>query len=263
VLVKDDGIVISVARSGETSLGVVFLGRTSGKIRLMAKGALGPKHPSRGVLEPGNDVEVVYYHKDGFASFYLKEASLVASPSAGRDSLPHLAAQLAALELLNQVCVPGASLDAGIVDTAAAYLAAPASEDPLLLFLAFEIKLLDALGVAPDTFGCVHCGTKPEDGLYSPRDGVSFCAEHGTRVPEAVTLSNELLRAATRCAEESFDAIARGDVSRAARKELGRLVHWTYTYHVQGYHLPRSLSLFDTTASVARANAASRSRKDS
>jgi hypothetical protein len=27
------------------------------------------------------------------------------------------------------------------------------------------------------------------------------------------------------------------------RKQLGRLVHWTYTYHVQGYHLPRSLNL--------------------
>jgi hypothetical protein len=89
----------------------------------------------------------------------------------------------------------------------------------------------------------VHCGTSPDGGLYSPRDGVSFCAEHGTVVPESVSLSEELLRAAVRCAEDSFDAIAQGGVSRSARKELGRLVHWTYTYHVQGYHLPRSLSL--------------------
>ncbi len=243
MLVKDSGIVLAVARNGETSLGVVFLGRASGKIRLLAKGALSSKHPSRGVLEPGNEVEVVFYHKDGYASFYLKETSLVASPAAGRESLPHLAANLAALELLHQVCVPGASLDHGIVDTATAYLQAPASADPLLMFLAFEIKLLDALGVAPDTFGCVHCGTSPDGGLYSPRDGVSFCAEHGTRVPESVSLSEELLSAATRCASDSFDALAEGAVSRSARKELGRLVHWTYTYHVQGYHLPRSLSL--------------------
>ncbi len=243
MLVKDDGLLLAVARSGETSLGLVFLGRVSGKVRLLAKGALSPKHPTRGVLEPGNVVEVLYYHKDGFASYFLKEASLVACPAAGRESLPHLAANLAALELLNQVCVPGASLDGHIVDTAAAYLAAPASDDPLLLFLAFEIKLLEALGVAPDTFGCVHCGTTPDGGLYSPRDGVSFCAEHGTRVPESVALSEELLHTAARCAEDSFDALARGGVSRTARKELGRLVHWTYTYHVQGYHLPRSLSL--------------------
>lgn len=243
MLQKDSGIVLAVARSGETSLSVIFLGRASGKIRLLAKGVLGPKHPSRGVVEPGNEVEVVFYHKDGYQSFYLKETSLIACPAAGRESLPHLAANLAALELLNQVCVPGASLDDGIVDTTAAFLQSSPSKDPLLVFLAFEIKLLEVLGVAPDTFGCVHCGTAPDGGLYSPRDGVSFCAEHGTFVPESVTLSEELLRTAVRCAEDSFDAIAEGGVSRAARKELGRLVHWTYTYHVQGYHLPRSLSL--------------------
>ena len=243
MLVKDEGIVLSVSRSGDTSLGVVFLGRASGKIRLLAKGALSPKYPGRGVIESGNQVEVVYYHKDGYSTFYLKEVSLVASPAAGRESLPHLAANLAALELLSHVCVANASLDASIVDTTAAYLSAPLCADPLFLFLAFEIKLLDALGVAPDTYGCVHCGTTPEGGLYSPRDGVSFCAEHGTRVPEAVNLSHELVRTALKCAEAPFDEIAESGVSRSARKELGRLVHWTYTYHVQGYHLPRSLSL--------------------
>ena len=103
MLVKDEGIVLSVSRSGDTSLGVVFLGRASGKIRLLAKGALSPKYPGRGVLESGNQVEVVYYHKDGYSTFYLKEVSLVASPAAGRESLPHLAANLAALELLSHV----------------------------------------------------------------------------------------------------------------------------------------------------------------
>jgi len=52
-----------------------------------------------------------------------------------------------------------------------------------------------------------------------------------------------LVSTALKCAEAPFDVIAESGVSRSARKELGRLVHWTYTYHVQGYHLPRSLSL--------------------
>ncbi|MCI0452720.1 MAG: recombination protein O N-terminal domain-containing protein, partial [Candidatus Latescibacteria bacterium] len=68
MLVKDSGIVISVSRSGETSLGLVFLGRACGKVRLLAKGALSPKHPGRGALEPGNQIEIVYYHRDAFAS---------------------------------------------------------------------------------------------------------------------------------------------------------------------------------------------------
>ncbi len=243
MLVRDTGIVLAIERRGESSLSAVFLGRASGKLRLLAKGAVSARHPSRGALEPGNELEVLYYHRDGQATSYLKEASLVRSPGAGRDSLPHLAATLAALELLNQVCVPRASVDTEVVDTAALFLAAPRAADPLFLFLAFQIKLLAALGVSPGTLDCVRCGERPGDGVYSPRDGVSFCAEHRASVPEAVQLSPEIVAATEQCAAAPFDALARAAVPREVRKELGRLVHWTYTYHVQGYHLPRSLNL--------------------
>ena len=243
MLLRDSGIVLSIERRGETSLSAVFLGRAGGKMRLLVKGALSARHPSRGALEPGNEVEVLYYHRDGQATSYLKEVALLHTPGAGRDSLPHMAANLAALELLNLVCVPQASIDSGVVDTAADFLAAPPAADPLFLFLAFQIKLLGALGVSPDTVDCVRCGESPRDGIYSPRDGVSFCAEHRASVPEAVKLSPEIVAATGQCAEQPFDVLAREAVARGVRKELGRLVHWTYTYHVQGYHLPRSLNL--------------------
>lgn len=243
MLLRDTGIVIAIGRSGETSLSVVFLGRAAGKLRLLAKGAVSAKHPSRGALEPGNEVEALYYHRDGQGTSYLKEVSLVRAPAAGRDSLPHMAANLAALELLNQVCVPNASIDSDLVDTAAAFLASPPADDPLFLFLAFQIKLLAALGVSPDTIDCVCCGESPRDGIYSPRDGVSFCAEHRAAVPEAVKLSAEIVNVAEQCAAQPFDVLSHEAVTRGVRKELGRLVHWTYTYHVQGYHLPRSLNL--------------------
>jgi len=129
----------------------VFLGRSAGKLRLLAKGAMSAKHPTRGPLEPGNEVEVLYYHREGQGTAYLKEVSLLQTPAAGRDSASAHGSNLAALELLNQVCVPNASIDSELVDTAAAFLASPPADDPLFLFLAFQIKLLAALGVAPDT----------------------------------------------------------------------------------------------------------------
>ena len=243
MLIKDSGIVLATGRTGETSLTVLFLGRRSGKVRLLAKGAMSAKHPTRGVLEPGNEIEIVCYHRDGQATHYLKEASLVGNSPVARDSLPHLAANLAALELLNQVCVSGASLDDTVVDTASEFLSAAKGADPMLVFLAFAIKLLGALGLSPDTVACVHCGAAPDDGLYSPRDGVSFCAEHRAPMAESVSLTADVVSAAARCATASYPAIAGEAVSKGVRKELGRLVHWTYTYHVQGYQLPRSLSL--------------------
>jgi len=243
MLLKDTGIILAIGRSGETSLSAVFLGRAAGKLRLLARGAMSAKQPSRGALEPGNEVEVLYYHREGQATSYVREVSLLRAPAAGRDSLPHMAVNLAALELLNRVCVPHASVDSELVDTTAAFLSSPPADDPLFLFLAFEIKLLAALGVSPDTVDCVRCGESPRDGIYSPRDGVSFCAEHRAQVPEAVVLSPDIVSAARQCAVEPFDVLSHEAVASGVRKELGRLVHWTYTYHVQGYHLPRSLHL--------------------
>jgi DNA repair protein RecO len=243
MLIKDNGVVLSAARTGESSLSFVFLGRDSGKVRVLSKGAMSAKHPTRGALEPGNELEVLFYQRDGYVTRYLKEVTLLQAPRSGRDSLPHMAAYLAALELLDQVCVPGASLDEAIVDTAAAYLAAPKPGDPLLLLLAFQIKLLTALGVSPDTGSCARCGADPEHGIYSPRDGVSYCAAHRGPFPDAVTLSTGVVAAAASCAGVPFAELAGAGVTRSVRKELGRLVHWTYTYHVQGYHLPRSLNL--------------------
>lgn len=243
MIIKDRGLVLSAVRSGETSISFVFLGRESGKVRVLSKGALGPKHPSRGALEPGNEIEALFYQREGYATRYLKEATLIAAPGSGRESLPHMAAGLAALELLDQVCVPGAGPDCAIVDAASAFLSAPMGSDPLLMFLAFEIKLLGALGVSPDTVSCVHCGADASSGTYSPRDGASYCPEHRVAYPDTVELDPEVVAAAACCAREPYAALAAHAVSRVARKELGRLVHWTYTYHVQGYHLPRSLNL--------------------
>jgi hypothetical protein len=200
MLIKDSGIVLAARRTEDEPDGSL-LGRRTGRSDCWP-GCHEREAPDAQVLEPGNEIEIVCYHRDGQATHYLKEASLVGKSPVERDSLPHLAANLAALELLNLVCVPGASLDDAVVDTASEYLSAAKGADPMLVFLAFAIKLLGALGLSPDTVACVHCGAAPDDGLYSPRDGVSFCAEHRAPMAESVSLTAEVVSAA-RCATAS------------------------------------------------------------
>lgn len=241
MLEKDDGIVLRAARSGETSQLVTFLGRGSGKVRLMAKGALGSKSPWRGLFQPGHHLEVVYYFKEGRTLFFLKEASLASPPPARRDSLPHLATMLAATELLEMVCYQG-SPDEQIVDVAVDYVSHLDCEDPLFLFLALELKLLDALGAAPGVSTCERCGAGVAGGSYSPRDGASFCREHGPG-GAALRLGADLVALVERATAEPFADLAVETVPPRLRKQLGKLVHWTYTLHVHGYTLPRSLNL--------------------
>lgn len=242
MLQKDEGIVLRTARSGETSQTFTFLGRASGRIRLIAKGALASKSPWRGMFEPGNHVEVLFYLKEGRSVYFVKEASFGSSPARRRDSLAHMATLLAAMELLDQVCYAG-SPDEHLVDIAIDYARHQDCPDPLFLFLALEIKLLGALGVTPDVTSCSLCGADPTGGTYSPVDGSSLCREHAGSAPGSLGLDAETVAVLELCAGEPFDSIAGHEVPARRRKELGRLVHWTYTHHVHGYSLPKSLNL--------------------
>jgi DNA repair protein RecO len=242
MLEKDDGIVLRTARSGETSLQVGFLGRRAGKIRLMAKGALGSKPSARGLLEPGNHLEIVYYFKEGRTLFFLREASLVAPAAGSRDSLEVMAVRLAAVELLDQVCYPG-SADEGVVAVAAAFLDGPVPTDPLVYFLAFELALLGALGAIPDLARCGQCGRELDTGVYDARAGASFCRAHASGGGESITLTAPLLEGISGLMHGTLAEAATCRLDARVRKALGKLLHWTYTFHVQGYSLPKSLNL--------------------
>lgn len=242
MLEKDEGVVLTVARSGETSLLVTYLSRKRGKIRLLAKGVLTPGHPSRGSLETGNHVETVYYYKENRSVYYLKEASLLSPSFSQRDSLTRLSVRLAAMELLYQVCYPG-SPDETIVDLAVQFGKIDTAADLLFLFLAFELQLLAALGAFPELSGCARCGADVAGGAYEARDGVAYCADHAREVETPLRLRRESLDAIHRCVSLTLAELATEEVSKQTRKDLGKIVHWTYTHHVQGYSLPKSLSL--------------------
>jgi DNA repair protein RecO (recombination protein O) len=245
VLEKDDGLVLRTAPSGETSQIATFLSRRAGKIRLMAKGARSARSPMRGLLEPGNHLEVVYYYKEGRTVFYLREAAQLNPQFSARDSLSHLAVRLAAMELLDQVCYPG-SADENIADLAAEYVRCGPATDSLFVFLAFELRLLEALGVLPGLAACVRCGAPLAEGWYSARHGSAICNRHGAGAGDngdLVRLSAGTAETALLCVEKPLRDLLELRVDRGLRKQLGKIIHWTYTYHVQGYSLPKSLSL--------------------
>jgi DNA repair protein RecO (recombination protein O) len=239
---KDVGVILKSARSGETSKVVTFLGRQSGKISLIAKGALGPKSPFRGLLELGNLIDVVFYYKDGRTLFFVKEVSVVSTLGSVRDSLPHLAAALGALELVESVCYWG-SPDARAVDLIADYISCAPAKDPRHAYLAFEFKLLEVLGQNPDLSTCAACGSDVAGGSYHPSEGTSLCRTHDRVSPHCIRLDPALLAHAARVAGCTLAEACAFEVERAVRKRFGEILHWTYTFHIQGYSLPTALTL--------------------
>lgn len=243
---KDEGIVLRSFRSGETSRHVTLFARQAGKVKVVAKGALAPKSPLRSVLEPGNIVDFLYYHREGRTLYFLKEASTTRSAGRLRESLPRLAAVLAALEIIDAVCY-WASPESRIVDLYAEYEAVCQDvQDPLLLFLAFELGLLEILGLLPDFFSCNVCNAPIEAGYYHPSDGAVACRDHSAQAPDRVAVDAALLALIERIGRGPMQQLAPMEVEAGLRKRLGKMLHWTYTFHIQGYRLPEALKLIQS-----------------
>jgi DNA repair protein RecO (recombination protein O) len=239
---KDVGIILKSARSGETSKLVTFLGRRSGKVNLIGKGAFGAKSPFRGSLELGNVIEAVYYYKEGRTLFFLKEVYVRSTLGGARESLPHLAVSLGLLELVEHICYWG-SPEEQVVDLLHENLLCPLAADPLHFYLVFEFKLLGILGVVPDFSSCVSCNGDITQGSYHPADGTSVCRTHDFDSPHRVRLSREILEHIAVIQACSLGEASNLEVKPALRKRLGEILHWTYTFHVQGYSLSKALKL--------------------
>lgn len=242
MLKKETGVVLKSWKSGGSSKLFVLLGAESGKIKLLAKGALKKGSPFGGSLEPGSIVEAVYYFKEGRDLYFLKEVSLLEPVSAAGATLQALAAKLAALELVDQICYPG-DPDPQVWNLIAAYIRQSEAADPLVLFLAFEVKLLGALGAMPEFGVCALCGAPVADGRYDPANGVSYCSRERAGGGELIAVNEKMIELIDRAGRQAFSDLARVELSGRARKTFGLLLHWTYTYHVQGYRLPNSLKL--------------------
>jgi DNA repair protein RecO (recombination protein O) len=239
---KDIGVVLKSARSGETSLLATVLGRQSGKVNLIGKGAFNNRSPFRGSLEVGNLIEAVYYHKEGRTLFFLKEVYVRSTLVAMRDSLPHLASALGLLELVEHVCYWG-SPEARVVDLLAEFIDCPPAKDPLHLYLAFAFRMLEVLGVLPDLSSCAACGGQLPSGYYHPAEGTGMCGTHSCESPHRVRLSPELLEYVGATADSTLAEASMASVDPVLRKRFGEIIHWTYTFHIQGYSLPRALQL--------------------
>lgn len=208
----------------------------------MAKGALKKDSSFRGCLEPGSVIEAVYYYKEHREIYFLREAAVLAAGVGKNGSLASMASTLAALELVDFVYHTEGP-DAEAVDLLASFLAESQAADPLFYFLAFEAKLLRMLGAMPEFGRCSACGTSIKSGYYDPRNGVSYCEKDAVPSDDYLHLGGEFIALLRKITDAPLHDISKAKISENLRKNFGLVLHWTYTYHVQGYRLPASLKL--------------------
>ena len=168
---KDDGIVLSARRHGETSAVVVLLTREHGRHTGLARGATG-RH--RGIYDSGNSVRAQWR---GRLSEHLGTLTceLIGSVAAGllddRSRLAGLAAACAVAESALPDRVPCPQVYAALESLMAQLLA---DDSWPRGYVAWELGLLAELGFVLDLSRCAATGSMEELAYVSPRSGRAF-----------------------------------------------------------------------------------------
>ena len=232
-----DAVVLRCREQGEADLWVTLLAPVAGLVSGVAKNALKSQRRFQGALAPGTSEEVLLARRQGV--WYLEETVVT-------DSYLHLKAHPVAYAL---ACYAMESILGSHPDGPAASDAFPllvellehldlAQADLPLTRVAWDIRFLEALGLAPELLSCVVCGA-PAQSPHCRFDGASggvLCPAHSDEAPAGFGVSPGVPRLLLDLKDARFPS--RGETPfrsaerRAARKLLD--VHMSH-------HLPLSL----------------------
>jgi DNA repair protein RecO (recombination protein O) len=153
---KTTAVVLRGRTYGEADRILTFFSTERGKIDAIAKGSRRTKSHLAGRLELGNEVALIMHrgrNLDVVVSAEIENAywqNLVAPER-------YAAANLI-VELVDTFCEPDLALPEVYALLTGALRAIGRSDDALALVPRFELRLLDALGLAPPVDTCVLCG---------------------------------------------------------------------------------------------------------
>jgi DNA repair protein RecO (recombination protein O) len=156
-----DAIVLRARPLGEADRVYTLLTRERGKVDAVAKGARRPRSSMAGRLEPLAEVRVAL-HK-GRSLDVITEVRTIKSYWSGLVRPDALATASLFAETVDMFCEPDLALPEIYALLAGAIGAVAASDSPAELVPRFQLRLLNALGLAPADDACVRCGGAFDD----------------------------------------------------------------------------------------------------
>ncbi len=182
--VRDRALLLRRYRYAESSLVVHAATPRHGKVHLLAKGAYRPRSRYCGVLDLFDTLELEWRTSRGSELGLLSKGRIATRRRALSADLERYRAGLSVLELVDLAATPGRAdpeqfaLAERWLDLLAAGAAAPA-----LALVAFDLRFLQNLGLAPALRDCAACGgpAPPAGGrgrevAFSPGAGGRLCA---------------------------------------------------------------------------------------
>jgi len=218
------GLLLRTYPLTESSLIVHWLTREQGRIATVAKGARRPKSSFRGKLDLFFLCELSFLRSRRSELHNLKEVTLVESQPALRHDLSLLRRAAYASALVQQTTESDSPVPE-IYELLVGFLRALPRSGSALRVLAFEIKLLRLLGLAPDA--------------------------------GATELSAGSKRSLIYLSESGWEMLERFKLSEVQFRELRRFLHGFLIYHLDKFPPGRSQALDESADAISRASKSS------
>ena len=163
-----DALVLRARPIGEADRVYTLLTKERGKVDAVAKGARRPRSAMGGRLEPLAEVRVSLHR--GRSLDVVTEARTILSHWSGLVRPDAFATASLLAETIDLFCEHDMPVPEIYALLAGALAAVAMSDAPAALLPRFQLRLLDALGLAPAADACVRCGGPLDDGGWLDLD---------------------------------------------------------------------------------------------
>ena len=165
---KDEGIVLSAHKHGESAAIVTLLTREHGRHAGLVRGGAGKR--ARGIYQPGNHV-MAHWRARLAEHLGSYQCELTSAPAAHLLDDRLRLAGLSAACALTEAALPEREPHGVLFEMFAALLAALDREDWPVLYVRWELDLLRELGFGLDLSSCAATGRNDQLAYVSPKSG--------------------------------------------------------------------------------------------
>ena len=234
-LKKTEAIVLKSLRQGETSKILTLYTRAFGKLTVIAKGARSVRSKFGGSLEPVNYISIVFYEKETREIQLLSQADIIEFFAGIKRSVEKTALAMAVCELVNNLEIgiePNPSLFKLHLE---ALRAINQNENPMNTLRAFQVKLLNILGIRPDLTTCMKCKSQKQGTVTFDITLASFiCEACSPNQAAGMILSADSFHALRSFQRDSLASLNGLLTSAISYQQVDGFIAAYLKYHVEG-----------------------------
>lgn len=246
MIVQSKAIVLRVTDFQESSRIALLFTRDQGKLSVIAKGARSPKSKFISKLEPGNLLDVIYYHKQGRSIQTLSEATLLETYAFTSYKPDLFTCKLAFTDLLGRL-LHDDEINIPLFDNSLLVLSWMNTTDVNLIamFPYIMIKMSEWMGIA------IHMELSDTDsGVYRLEPG-SGCVRCSSTFSDGLQLSEQMVRYMKYVFSGDKKQLIEMSMNESDCRQLIFILDRYLSYHFEGLKPRTTEILFDSYLEIS------------